>query len=172
MAYFIEGNNKRVVYIANPRTGSTAVANALLAMGAESYGGHHDDPKEEWLTEGTLVVMNIRHHCDVITSYWYSRSKGRPIAELVDIIVSGEHQRFPPEGLYTRYSNFYLEHRTLQYEFDNMCLIAGLEETKLEQTRTDRPEDVTWESLFTPAMVKKVRDYYGEEMERLGYGGS
>jgi len=172
MAYLIIGDNHPVVFLANIRTGSTAIANALMKNGAYKDGEHHE-PMGLY-PQGALIVQTIRNHFDVISSYWYKKANGHTLDNFVDIVVSGDHIHFPPTGLYSKFGtnpNYFLEYNTLDYEFSNLCLAAGLPDIKLERTNnTNRPPNEKRQDLFTSDLVRKIQGYYGAEMERLGYG--
>ena len=173
MAYLIQGEHYPVVFLANPRTGSTAIAKTLMAMGAEKIGEHHDEPDE--YPEDALIVHTVRNHLDAIISYWAKRASGHKFADFIDIIVSGKQPYFPPVMLYgwSVKPNFPLKYETLEYEFANLCVCAGLPEVELERTEnTARSQDMSIENMFTGDLMRKITNYYGAEMEELGYGDS
>lgn len=56
----------KLVYLANPRTGSTATATALMAIGFEKVGRHHEAVEIEgkWVSFGV-----VRNHWDAALSW-------------------------------------------------------------------------------------------------------
>ena len=177
MAYFIEGEDRPVYYLANYRVASVATATTLLNMGAIPLGEHHDPiPDDIEIEDNAVIVQTVRHHCDVISSFWYKRQKGKTLQEFVDLILQDEYQYLPKDGFFKRFNNVnhIMRYESLQHEFDNLCIIAGLPVTDLKVTDTDRPQDVTasWQRLFTPDLLEKICNNYSEEMELLGYGDS
>lgn len=169
MAYHIEGEKKHVVYCANPRTGSTALASTLMNMGAQQENGHHGQPLS--VPPDALVVETVRHHCDVLVSYWYQKASAHQFEDFVDMVLAGEVAWLNPNAFYDKFdTNYILRYETLQYEFDNLCLNAGLPETKLLVKPSKRPRNMKWGTMFPTRLLNKVFDRYGEELERLGYG--
>lgn len=172
MAYQIAGEKYPVVFCMNPRTASTAMRDTLLEMGAEEDGQHHDPPSH--IPEGALVVQTVRHHCDVIVSYWMWRVSGTPFPKFVSGILNGQHRWLRPDGFYNRFkTNYILRYDTIDYEWENLLLNAGLPEVKLKRgTNTKRPRGIKWNTLFTPDLYDKVAARYKDEMELYGYGRS
>lgn len=169
MAYHIEGSNRPVVYCANPRTGSTATGVTILNMGGYSDGQHHCPPVQ--VPENAIVAQTIRHHCDVIVSFWYKGGAGVPLEEYVDLILSGGHHYLGAHAFYKTFDAPYLlRYETLQFEFDTLCEIAGIKCTTLTVAPTKRPKGMKWRNLFTTNLFNKVYSRYAEEMETLGYG--
>lgn len=172
MAYTIEGTRHRVVYCANYRVGSTATAATLTAMGAERLYHHHALPEPTDINRNTLVVQTVRHHCDVIVSYWYKKARGHEFPDFVNLVLDGQHPTLRADAFFDRYpmANYILRYENLQFEFDTLCLNAGLPETEIHRSPSHRPPELKWQDMFTQEMKRKMRDRYGEEMERLGYG--
>lgn len=171
MAYFIQGAEYPVIFLANPRTASTSIGEALLSMGAQLEGNHHAPPAE--IPEGTILAQTIRHHCDVLVSFWYKGGRGIPLDKYVQMVLDGGHRYLGPDNFYSHWScepNFILRYETLDYEWQNFCLITGLPEVPLVQTPTNRPPNIKWQSLFAPRLLNAVLERYREEMEELGYG--
>jgi hypothetical protein len=172
MAYFIQGSRHPVVFLANPRTGSNAVANALQTMGGVAIGEHHEEPDD--YPDDALIVHTVRNHLDVLISYWIRKAKGYTFPEFIDIVISGEHPRFPPLMLYNNWNvkpNFILKYETLDYEFSNLCVCAGLPDIQLVRSKNSvRAPEQTIENMFTSDLMKKIINYYGTEMGELGYG--
>lgn len=173
MAYFIQGN-RPVIFLANPRTGSTAIANVLLENGAEQFGSHHCGMPPT--PDNTLVVQTVRHHCDVLVSYWYKAQQGVKFDYFVNTVLDGENGHLRSDGFYSSWAgslpNFVLLYENLDFEFENLCGIAGLPQMKIPRTPTRRPEGVKWQTMFTTGLRDKVFERYHTEMELYGYGNS
>lgn len=171
MAYLIYGEKYPVVFLANPRTGSTSIREALLEHGAEQHGQHHSTP--DMIPKDALVVQTVRHHCDVLVSYWYKSASGHPFHKFVNMVLDGHHRWLRADGFYSRWGdipNYILRYDTLDYEWANLCLCAGLPDIKLQRTHTKRPVGIKWNLLFTPDLYDKVATRYKDEMELYGYG--
>lgn len=169
MAYLIYGEEYPVVFLANVRTGSTAVRNALLEAGAEQQGEHHSSPNK--VPDCSLIVQTVRHHCDVLVSYWYSKSSGNKFDDFVELVLDGQHPILRPTGFYSHWStNYILRYETLDYEWENLCLCAGIPYVPLQRTKTKRPKNINWKLMFKPRLYDKVAARYQKEMELYGYG--
>ena len=170
MAYLIEGTKHRVIYCANYRVGSTATAEALMEMGATKIGEHHDRPQLSDITSDTIVVETVRHHCDVMVSWWFWRNSRIPLTKMVRYVLDGHHGALRPDSFYNRYvSNYLLQYETLDFEWEVLCLNAGLKPKPLPRKETKRTDGVTWQSLFPYELREEVGERYGDEMERLGF---
>lgn len=169
MAYIIEGTDYPVVYIANYRVGSTATAATLLDMGAEQVNHHHGLPTQ--VPEGSLVVQTVRHHCDVITSLWYKMGQRIPIKDLVNSILNDENEYLKGSGFYNRFDcNYVMRYEILQYEFDILCLTAGLPETTLKHKPSQRPASARWKDVIDARTAEQIYSHYKTEMDHYGYG--
>jgi len=173
MAYALAGKKRSFYFMANPRTGSTSVANALTTMGAVPKGDHHDD----WdvILPDSIVAQTVRHHCDVLVSFWFKSQIGSDFTKFVEAVLGGEYYWLPSTGFYNRWGdkvNCILRYETLEYELNNALSCCGIPPVKLERTVTRRSSDVSWQSLFSMSLYEKVADHYHAEMKEFGYGYS
>lgn len=170
MAYIIEGTEYPVVYIANYRVGSTATAATLMDMGARQVNHHHGLPDLDDLIPSALIVQTVRHHCDALVSYWFKLGQRWPLEDLVKRVLNGDDEFFKPTGFYNRYPcNYVLRYETLQYEFDNLCLNAGLPITKLKVDPSKRPPNKAWQEVMFYHLAERVYKAFKEEMDFCGY---
>ncbi len=170
MAYLIEGHKCPVVFLANPRTGSTSISNALMEMGASKQGKHHSPASE--IPFYSLVVHTVRHPCDLFVSMWYKSHTGTPFSEYIDEVINGSVCWFHP-NLFNKWPdkpNYVLRYETLQYEFEVLCYAAGLSPVKLKRTPSRRPSGIKWQNMFSGKLFDKVYKRFQEEMEEYGYG--
>jgi len=169
MAYFIQGKDYPVVYCCNYRVGSTAVGTTILEMGGNKIGEHHDPPVlTQW---DTLIVESVRHHCDVLVSWWYWRCSSTPFEEFIKNVLDGKHSFLKPVTLYSKFnSNYILRYESLENEWATLCNTAGLEFRPLIRSKSKRPKGIKWQSLYTPKIKSMIVDSYKDEMEKLGYG--
>lgn len=174
MSYFIQGEHFPVVYCANKRVGSTAISNTLQELGAEKITqDHHDGLNGFAVPSNSLIVETVRHHCDVIVSFWYKSQQGRTLEDFVELILDGKYEHLDPEGFYNKFgSNYIMRYESIQHEFDNLCITAGLPVTELLVTKSNRPKGLTWDKVMGQHLVDKVCKRYKHEMELYGYGSS
>lgn len=169
MAYLIQGSKRPLVFLANPRTGSYSIADALLQLGAEKHGGHHHTPNR--IPPDSIIAHTIRHHCDVIVSYWFKGQIGVPLKEFVDTILSGGHGWIRPWELYGRWGdlpNFELRYTNLREDWFNLCDEAGVPRLELVRTVSSRPQ-VPWQEFFTTDLYERVYARYKDEMDQYGF---
>lgn len=175
MAYLIHGEKHPVIFLANYRTASTSIAKAIMDAGGEQLGSHHDPVTPEQIPDNALVVHTVRHHCDVLVSYWYKKASQTPFPEFVKRVVDGHHLYFRPEGFYNHWPvkpNYVLRYETLKFEWEVLCLNAGLPNRTLVHSNSKRPQSIKWQLLFTPTLFDLVSKQYKQEMEEYGYGRS
>ena len=65
----------RLLYLAQPRTASNSIAEALLGIGGKAIGGHHgfgfeELPKHNLDRKDLTVFSAVRNHYDVLTTIW------------------------------------------------------------------------------------------------------
>ena len=157
------------------------MAMTALEMGAEPLGGHHDPPVTEEregncivkrIPDNALIVETVRHHCDVIVSWWMWRNSTACFAKFVRLILDGHHPALRPDAFYNHFpmSNYILRYETLEFEWETLCCNAGLEYRKLIVKPSKRPKELKWQDIFPYNLRNEVCERYKDEMERLGYG--
>jgi len=163
MLYFVRGENKGVVYCPNPRVAGVNTIRTILELGGQ---------KLDVIPDGKLLIVEtVRHHLDVLVSHWYSNDAKTPFNDFVKEILDGKNEVFGPQTLYGRHpTNYILRYETLDYEWDNLCVNAGLRPCKITRTLSARPKNIKWQNLFSYHMRVAVCNRYKDEMERLGYG--
>ena len=162
MAYLLNTGTRPLIFVANPRTGSTAMAKALEQMGATVDGGHHTPPR--YIPDDAVVFQVVRSHFDVLNSLWWKGKPGRTPAKFIDIVAAGkyEHARVP----YYRFSG--VTHNVYYHNMlslDEVFYEVGLLPPLLERTptRTEKPAFET----FGAYEVSKIRETYMDEMKSL-----
>lgn len=170
MSYLIEGLIKDIIFIANPRTGSSAIADAILAAGGEKLeADHHALPEGAYDMAETLVTFTVRNHYDVIVSYWQKKARGMTLDHFVEMITSEEHPRFPHAGLYAHgldYVNFIIRYESMEADLTNLLSLAAVECFDLPP----QPESSIQSNDLTIQQVNKIRSVWGEEIDFMGYG--
>ena len=170
MSYLIEGLIKDIIFIANPRTGSSAIADAILAAGGKKLeADHHALPEEPYDMVETLVAFTVRNHYDVILSYWQKKARGMTLDHFIDMITSEEHPRFPHAGLYAHgmdYVNFIIRYESMEADLANLMCLAAVETFELPA----QPSSSVSSKDLTIKHVNKIRSVWGEEIDFMGYG--
>lgn len=175
MAYIIKGSKRAVVYCANYRVASEATSLLMLKMGARKIGLHHDDPRGK-TPLNAIIAETVRHHCDVMCSWWYWRNTSLTFPYFVRLVLDGEHGALKPDAFYDKFeSNYILKYENLDQDWHVLCQNAGL---RLYQTihrtpskrPTDRTKETNWQNLMPPDLQHEVYDRYQDEFEKFGYG--
>lgn len=168
--YLVTGGEKTLIYCANYRVASTATGATLVnTYGGEMVGSHHSPPPDEMDLTGCLVAETVRNHFDVFVSLWYKEGRKKEFNEWMEDILEGRHKFISPTKLYGRFpSNVVLRYENLQFEFENLCLWAGLPQKKLERNTTTR-EESGWQKYYNTRNYNRVKTTYKEELEHYGY---
>jgi len=163
MAYIIEGTNCPLIFCANVRTGSTAIANAMMDMGARRLGEHHDHPL--YIPPDSIVFQTVRCPFEVFTSLWF---KGRPyecFEHFVYAACRGEytHVTIP---MYPRLAITHnVKYNRLEREFRKLCNMAGVEPEPMKRTPSRTP--CNSDHMFSRYLRQLVLKTFGKEMKRL-----
>ena len=163
MAYILYGT-RPLIFCANPRTGSTAMAQALQGLGAELTGpGHHGQPR--FIPEDAVVFQEVRDHLEVINSFWWKSRPTGDFSKLVRLVCRGEYAHLGCPRMYERQGITHtIDYHRLTVEFRLVCNLAGVAPPKLVRTpsRTQR-------QMFTTQLAQQVRETYAEELREFNF---
>lgn len=173
MAYLIEGSKHTVIYCANYRVASGATADLLLKMDARRIGSHHSVPDKKY--SNSIIVETVRHHCDVMCSWWFWRNTSIPFPDFVRLVLDGKHGALKPDAFYGKfYADYVMRYETLEVDWLNLCVNAGLLHYTLPRYSTKRPlertKETNWQNLMPRELQKEVLDRYQDEFEKFNYG--
>lgn len=166
-------------FLATPRTGSKAVAKALVEQrGAILVGSHHSTPDEhpEYEIDSDWVVCSsIRNHWDAMISWWFKiERKGRmaPLAEFLPRFCTSNSNFVQGGKLWWRnipFTNEVLRYDWLESDLDNALVATGLPPVTLpviiDSGRTRKP----YQAFYKGSTASWVAHYFAEEIERYGY---
>lgn len=174
---------KKVIYLAHPRTASTATGRTLIAgCDFKSTHDHHARlerceelygfvPDEEW-----TIITTVRHHPDALVSHWYaSGGPGRfpegPTEEWFNEWAPGS-PFYRPGSLYFHVPDAtrIWHYADLQGYLDAFYGEFGFPRTELLKWNVTKDrEGRPWHDYLDPARWSWVWEEYGDEMRRLGY---
>ena len=164
MAYIIDGD-RPLIFTANPRTGSTAVANALKTMGAQITGGsHHSQPL--YVPPSAIVFQVVRNHFEVINSFWFKSKPTGNFESFIGLVTSGGYEYVRVPKMYWRPVTHTVKYTDIDSGFKWVCNMAGLE--PVEMSRTPTRTNVTADEMFSKAMHDKVHEIYRDEILYFG----
>jgi len=174
MYYFREHN---LYFLAQPRTASRAVAKVMMDLGAKQSADHHGIGK---IPDGAFVMSTVRNHWDALVSWYTILQEARNLSLyqwITTHVVTGRTdaaRHFIPHKLYWRY----LPYTTyvLRYESLNDDLCWCLQRHGLTFGTTQVISDSgsnragrQYALFYDSRSIHAVYDYYGDEIERLGY---
>ena len=163
---------KRMVYLASPKTASKATKEAIRWLGFEKDGGHHDTlsahPGVGW-----TVFTVVRHHWDAWVSwYCYAADMSHPldakwIAHHMEVDCP-EH--FPnPNGMWARHMEF--ADRILRYEnlAEDLSSVLGCTIILPTVNVSTRRGKRHYSEFYDEATQEYVARHFKGEIERFGY---
>ncbi len=80
-------HEKKVAFIAHPRTASTATAHVLMQMGFVIEDSHHSCPT--WDLDGWDVICTVRNPFDVLVSWFYNQPREKPFTQWLPEFLDG-----------------------------------------------------------------------------------
>lgn len=170
----------KFAFLAAPRTGSKAIARALLDhRGAELIGSHHtlpDDHPEIEIDSSWTVCSTIRNHWDAMISWWFKIERTAkamtPLAKFLPRFCANNPNFVQDGQLWNKtlsYSNAVLRYEWLQADFDLALVRAGmapLDMTKIvDSTRMATPYQV----CYKQATKLWVGKQFAKEIAKCGY---
>ena len=66
-------DEKKLCFLASPRTGSRSWRNSLTRLGFRRVGAHHTGPTDGFDTSDYFTFCVVRNHWDAILSWWFYR---------------------------------------------------------------------------------------------------
>lgn len=128
---------KGLVYLANPRTGSRATAQALRSVGFEMVGSHHSPIPDDMDRQGVFAFSTVRDLPETLWSWARHAGHGDVLRFLRELpgqrnIIEhwSPHTLFPHE----RDSDLLLHHSELGGHLNAVLQLSGLPPVKLERT--------------------------------------
>jgi hypothetical protein len=169
----------RLVYLAQPRTASRAVARLLQErFGADlidcqgsPYGAKHHGADAELCAQyqerGYRVVTAVRNHWDAIVSWWFCNARSPVWPSFIDYWLAGQSQRWAePHQLY-----YYLQPMAdtiWRYE----TLRQDMERTigkRLNLPVAGASPRGHYSHYYTPETAELILEHYEEEISLYGY---
>ena len=181
----------KMLWLATPRTASTAIRDALLKAGGEPMGGHHcglehsgggrrlivgGSGEQFGEHEGEPVVTTIRNPYDLLVTWWLRhRHKAHEWRSFPDYIAtynrkpsfarSGDRLLYhaPNADILVRYEN-------LDVELPAALKKCGLEPITLTERKNDTPGKTDdWRSYYDAESIEAANRRFGAEIEQYGY---
>jgi len=155
-------HEKKIGFIAHPRTASSATAHTLMKMGFEIVNSHHgmwDVLNDEW-----KFFCTVRNPFDVLVSWFYSQRREKPFDLWLPEFLSGCQFLQGPRMFFGRPNCTHVLHfETLQDDFDGLCNDMGFQPTTIEHRNVSvnrKPQGFMTYYNFDRArqVIKRFRD--------------
>ena len=162
----------KVIFIAHPRTASSATSHLLLSLGFKVVADHHRIIRKA-IQRDDLVFATVRHPLDVFVS-WYCNKKREQASFSEWLPVFLEQATIMQDGLFpgTPHCTHILKYESLQKYFTRFMIHAGFQEDQLEipyrnvsMRRKGRP----FMSYYTPKTIQMVTERFQDEFKQHGY---
>lgn len=170
---------KKFCYVANPRTGSKAVRDALLSRGAILVGSHHTTPDDHLdikMGSNWTVCATTRNHWDTMISWYFKiERKERAMTPLADFLscFCANNPNFVRDGRLwwcgEGYVNTYLRYESLQADFDQALVKAGMAPLDLPRVVDSKRNGRPYQIFYKRDTVRWVGNYFAAEIKKLGY---
>ena len=191
--------DKRICFLANPKTASAAMGHTLLSLDFQTMGGQHctppqsswrhwpviqkqrENPEKPYENPWTIFAV-IRNHFDVMVSWWFHNTTnavsayfGTPFEQFLYKWVH-EGRWFKDGKMYWErnpYCNMILRYETLQRDLDVLLVANDLPATKLQVHNVSmRRKGRDFRTFYSAKSIQFMYDVFGAEMEELGYGAN
>lgn len=169
----------KVCYLATPRTGSKAVAKALVEQrGAILLGSHHTVPTEhpEFEIDSTWTVLStVRNHWDAMISWWFKierRGSMTPLDDFLPRFCRNNTNFVRDRRLYWKeqpFTTHILRYEWLSADLDMALVGAGMAPVRLETIVDSKRESRPYQIFYKRATSEWVGDYFSAEIDEFGY---
>ena len=165
----------KLVYLANPRTGSTSVAKALMGVGFKMEGTHHSGfrrhrpPRRGWTT-----FAAVRNHWDAAVSWVF----GLHMGQYRDLVISVESIEFALNNEWISKDKMWgvhnpdivMRYENLEDDLNGVLSTAGLEAVKLPKHNVSTVRNGRhYDEFHTVKTGIYIYKRFKEEIERFGY---
>jgi hypothetical protein len=177
---------KKMCFLANPKTASSAIAHTLTSLGFRHYGDQHCTPdRSGWdhrqeIDNTWTIFCAVRNHFDTMVSWYYhqtcrpgkSKYFGKSFEPfLYDWTLNPRY--FRGGKMYWErnpWCNRVLRFESLQYDFNELLTSCDLPATVLQvhNVSKNRKKRPPWE-FYSEASVKFMEKTFGDEMKFFGY---
>ena len=166
-------------YLAAPRTGSKAVAKALVEKyGAVCIGNHHTTPDENLeyeLGSDWIICSTVRNSWDTMISWWFKierRGRMKPLSVFLPHFYQGWSDFVQRRQLWWKclpYTNKTLRHHRLNVDLDQALVAAGLPPIDLPVVTDSKRGGRPYQIFYKGDTANWVAQYFKEENERYNF---
>jgi len=170
----------KFAFFAAARTGSKAIAKALMEQrGAILIGSHHttsDEHPDFEIGSDWTVCSAVRNHWDTLVSWWFKieRRAGAmtPLAEFIPRFCTNNPNFVQGGRLWWKtlpHTNTILRYEHLQLDFDQVLVKVGMPPLDLPKVRDSLRAGAPYQIFYKRNMVEWVSQYFNTEIAKCGY---
>jgi hypothetical protein len=161
-------HEKKIGFIAHPRTASTATSHALMEMGFEISQGHHEFKRT--LDATWIFFCTVRNPLDVMVSWYYNKPREKPFDLWLPEFLEGCHFLQGPRMFFGRHlCSHVLYYETLQEDFDEFCQDVGLPQKEIPKRNVSKRPEQSFRMYYNIHRTRLVINNFREDFVENGY---
>lgn len=162
---------KKVCFIAHPRTASTATGKVLL--GKLDFGQciNHHGFKPGLIPKDWTVFATVRNPFDLLVSWYWHKRREHEFPEWLPIFLK-ESNEFLDKGLFfgLPYCTHVLRYENLQDDFNQVIVEAGFPPTEIPQHNVSlRRDDRPLSDYYDFKLINLMKTHFDTEIQSHGY---
>jgi hypothetical protein len=159
---------KRIVFIAHPRTASSATAHVLMGMDFEQVKGHHVF-EYEWFT-GWDIFCTVRNPYDVMVSWFCNQPREKPFSLwLPQFLDECQYLRGARMFFGQASSSHVIRYENLQEEFDAVMDMVGLPHATIPHRNVSKREGRQYAGYYNFRTAGMVVNRFREDFLENDY---
>jgi len=168
----------KVCFLATPRTGSKAIAKALVEQrGAVLVGSHHTTPVDhpDFDIQDWTVMSAVRNHWDTMVSWWFKierRGKMTPLKEFIPRFCHSNSNHVTPGSLFginEPFTTHTIRYEWLASDLDFALVAAGMAPVNLPELPDPKREKRPYQMFYKREAKDWVAVFFKEEIAKYGY---
>ncbi len=177
---------KKICFLANPKTASLATAIALNSLGFIHFGDQHCVPEasgwKHWqeIDDSWVIFSTVRNHYDVLVSWYFYQTRtpaaskyfGWPFERFLYEWATNP-EWFRDGRLYwkrTPLCDRILRYEILQTDFSALLNSCDIPAVKIELHNVSlNRKGRDWRMFYSEKSMQFMKDIFGDEMKQYGY---
>ena len=178
---------KKMCFLANPKTASLATAHTLMSLGFKHYGDQHCTPdRSGWnhrqeIDNTWTIFCTVRNHFDTMVSWYFHQTcrpgKSKYFGKTFECFLyewAFNLRYFRAGKMYWErnpWCNRVLRFESLQSDFDSLLESCDLPVTDLQvHNVSENRKRRTFQEFYSAASIEFMQEQFGDEMGSLQYG--
>ncbi len=178
---------KKICFLANPKTASLATAFALNSIGFKHFGDQHCIPSASgWeqrhdIDKTWIIFSTVRNHYDAMVSWYFHNTRapeaskyfGHPFERFLYEWATNPEWFCDGQMYWKRVPlcNRILRYETLQADFSALLNSCNLPVVKIELHNVSKNrKGRDWQGFYTEKSIQFMEATFGGEMRKYGYG--